>query len=128
VRLIHHHHFLLSRRGHRASTKHRHLVLFPAILLTSLQLFPFSNASLWTVLRHVCPGLPLLFFPCGFQSKASLSMASCPFLSVCPIQFHFRLLICVDISISPVFLQSSSLEITYMSFANHFFLSRVPIV
>jgi hypothetical protein len=34
----------------------------------------------------------------------------------------------VDISISPVFLQSSSFEITYMAFANHFFLSRVPIV
>jgi hypothetical protein len=34
----------------------------------------------------------------------------------------------VDISISPVFLQNSSFEITYMSFANHFFLSRVPIV
>jgi len=108
----HHHQFLLSLRTHRASTKHRHLVLFPAILLTSLQLFPFSNASLWTVLHHVCLGLPLLLFPCGFQSKASLSMASCPFLSECPIQFHFRFLICVDISISPVPLQSSSFETT----------------
>ena len=39
-------------------------------------------------------------------------MASCPFLSVCPTQFHFRLLICVDISISSVLLQSSSFEIT----------------
>ena len=105
----HHHQFLLSLRGYTASTKHRHLVLFPAIL-TPLQLFPFSNASLWTVIRHVCQHLPLLF-PCGFQSKASLSMASCPFLSVCPVQFHFRLLICVDISASPV-LQSSSFEIT----------------
>ena len=74
----HHHQFLLSLRGQRASTKHRHLVLFPAILLTSLQLFPFSNASLWTVLRHVCLGLPLLLLPSGFQSKASLSTASSP--------------------------------------------------
>ena len=94
------------------STKHCHLVLFPAILLTSLQVFPFSNASLWTVLCHLGLGLPLLLFPCGFQSKAFLSMASCPFLSACPIQFHFRLLICVDISISPVLLQSSSFYIT----------------
>jgi len=108
----HHHQFLLSLRGHTASTKHCHLVLFPAILLTSFQLFPLSNASLWTVLRHVCLGLPLLLFPCGFQSKACLSMTSCPFLSVCPIQFHFRLLICVDILISLVLLQSSSFEIT----------------
>jgi len=108
----HHHQFLLSLRGHRTSTKHRHLALFPAILLTSLQLSPFTNASLWTVLSHVCLGLPLLLFPCGFQSKASLSMASCPFLSVCPIQFHFRLLICVDISIFPALLQISSFEIT----------------
>ena len=108
----HHHQFLLSLRGHRASTKHRHLVLFPVIFLASLQLFPFSNASLRTVLRHVSLGLPLLLFICGFQSKASLSMASCPFLSVCPIQFHFRLFICVDISISLVLLQSSSFEIT----------------
>ena len=71
----HHRQFLSSLSGHRASTKHRHLVLFPAILLTSFQLFPFSNASLLTILRHVCLGLPLLLFPCGFQSKASLSMA-----------------------------------------------------
>ena len=99
-------------RGHRTLTKHRRLVLFPAILLTSLQLFPFSNASLSTILRHVCLGLPLLLFPCGFQTKASLLMALCAFLSVCPIQFHFRLLIYVDISISSVLLQSSSSEIT----------------
>jgi hypothetical protein len=39
-------------------------------------------------------------------------MASCSFLSVCRIQFHFRFLICVVISISPVLLQSSSFEIT----------------
>ena len=96
----HHHQFLSSVRGHRASTKHRHLVLFPAILVTSFQLFPFSNASLWTVLRYLCLGLPLLLFPCEFQSKTSLSMASFPSLSVCPIHFHFLLLICVDISIS----------------------------
>ena len=104
--------FLLSPMGHRASTKHRHLVLSLAILFTSLQLFPFSNVSLWTDLRHVCLGLPLLLFPCGFQSKTSLSMASFPFLSVCLIQIHFRLFICVDISVSPVLLQSSSFEIT----------------
>jgi hypothetical protein len=63
-----------------ASTKRRHLVLSLAILFNSLQLFPFSNASLWTDLRHVCLGLPLLLFPCVFQSKASLSIASFPFL------------------------------------------------
>jgi hypothetical protein len=112
----HHHHnhqqFLLSLRAHRASTKHRHLILFPAIFLTSLQLSPFSNASLWTVLRHVCLGRPALPFPCGFQSKASLPMASFPFFIVCPIQFHFRLLICVDNSISSDLLQGSSFEIT----------------
>jgi len=60
---VHHHQFLLSLRGQKALTKHRHLVLFSATLLTSLQLFPFSNVSLWTVLRHVCLGLPLLAFP-----------------------------------------------------------------
>ena len=108
----HHYQFLLSLRGHRASTKHRHLVLFLAILLTSLQLFPFSNASSWTDLCHMCLGLPLHLFPCGFQSKASRLMASFPFLSVCPIQFHFRLLICVVTSVSSVLLQSSSFEIT----------------
>jgi hypothetical protein len=35
-----------------ASTKRRHLVLSLAILFTSLHLFSFSNASLWTDLRH----------------------------------------------------------------------------
>ena len=100
-------------RGHRASTKHSHLVLFPAILITSLYLFPFSNSSFWTVLPYVCLCLPLLIFSCGFHSKASLSMASWPFLSVRPIQFHFLLLICVDISISSALLHSSSFEITF---------------
>jgi len=109
---MHHHQFLSSLRGQWASTKHRHLVPFPAILLTSFQLFPFSNASLWKVLRHVCLGLFLLLFPCGFQSKASLSMSLFLFISVCPIHFHFRLLICMDTSISSVLLQNSSFEIT----------------
>jgi hypothetical protein len=77
---------LLSLRGHTASTKH--LVLFEAIRLILLQLFPFSNASLWTDLRHVCLGLSLLLCPCGFQSKASRSMASFPFLNMSyPIPF-----------------------------------------
>ena len=66
---------------------------------------------MWTDLSHIRLGLPVLLFPCGFQSKAFLSMASFPFLSVCPIQFHFRLLICVDISVSSL-LQNSSFEIT----------------
>ena len=108
----HHHQFLSSLRVHRASTKQRRLIVFLAILLTSCQLFPFSNASLWTVLRHVCPGLPLPLFPCGFQPKAFLLMASFPFLSVCPIPCHFHPLICMDILISSVLLQSSSFEIT----------------
>jgi hypothetical protein len=95
-----------------ASTKRCRLVLSLAILFTTLQLFPFSNASLWTDLHHVRLGLPLLLFPCWLQSKASLSMASFPFLIVCPIQVHFRLFICMDISVFPVLLQSSSFEIT----------------
>ena len=50
-----------------------HLVLSQAILFTSLQLFPFSNASLWTDLRHVCLGLPLLLFPWGFHFAQQLN-------------------------------------------------------
>jgi len=107
-----HHHILLSLQGHRASTKRRHLILFLANCLTSFQLFPSPNASLWTDLLHVCLGLPLFRCPCGFQSITSLSMVSCPFLSVCPIQFHFCLLICTDISVSSALLQSTSFEIT----------------
>jgi hypothetical protein len=86
----HHHQFLLSLMGHRASTKCHPLVLSLAILFTSLQLLPYSNASSWTDLHHVCLGPPLLLFLCGFQAKASLSMASFPFLSVCPVQVHFH--------------------------------------
>ena len=99
-------------RDIRASTKCHHLILFLASCLTSPQLFPSPSASLWTDLLHVCLGLPLFRCPCGFQSKTSLSIISCPFLNVCPIQFHFRLLICIDISISSALLQSSSFEIT----------------
>jgi hypothetical protein len=72
----------------RASTKHRHLVPFLAILLNSLQLFPFSNASLWTDIRHLRLSRPLLLLPRGLQSKASRTMASLPFLCVSyPIPF-----------------------------------------
>ena len=46
------HHFLLSLRGHRVSTKRRHLILFLTILSTSPQLSPFSNASFWTNLLY----------------------------------------------------------------------------
>ena len=79
---------------------------------SSFQHFRFSNASLWTDLRHGCLGLPLLLFLCRFQSKASLLIASFPFLSVCPIQVHFRLLIRVVISVFSVLLQNSSFEVT----------------
>jgi hypothetical protein len=51
------------------STKRLHLVLSLAILFTSLQLFPFSNASLWTDLHHVCLGLPLPFSPAGSNPR-----------------------------------------------------------
>ena len=93
IRLIlwyhHHHHILLSLQGHRASTKRRHLILFLASCFTSFHLFPSPNASLWTDLLHVCLGLPLFRCSCGFQSIISLSMVSCPFLSVCPIPIPF---------------------------------------
>jgi len=62
---LYHHHILLSLLGHRASTKLRHLILFLASCLTSPQLFPCPNASLWTDLLHVCLGLPLFRCPCG---------------------------------------------------------------
>ena len=58
------HHFLLSLRGHRVSTKRRHQILFLAILLTSPQLIPFSNTSPWADLLHVCLGLSS-FSPAG---------------------------------------------------------------
>ena len=108
----HHHHILLSLQGRRASTKCRHLIPFLASCFTSSQLYPSPNASLWTDLLHVCLGLPLFRCPCGFQSVTPLSMVSCPFLGVCPIQFHFHLPICTDISVSSALLQSSSFEIT----------------
>ena len=87
------------------------MILFLASCLTSPQLFPSPSASLWTDLLHVCLGLPLFRCPRGFQSNTSLSIISCPFLNVCPIQFHFRLLICIDISVSSALLQNSSFKI-----------------
>ena len=95
IYIYHHrrHQFLLSLRGHRASTN---IAIWPYFCPSSpLQLFPFSNPSLWTDLLPVCLGVPLLLFPCQFQSKTSRSMASFPFLTVCPVQFNFPLLIFV---------------------------------
>jgi len=46
--------------------KRRHLILFLASFLTSPQLFPFSNASLWTDLRVLTFHIPIfviLFMP-----------------------------------------------------------------
>jgi hypothetical protein len=51
---------------HGASMKHLQRTLFPARLLTSLQVFPAPRASSSTVLRQVVLGLPLLHFPWGF--------------------------------------------------------------
>ena len=50
-------------------------------------------------------------FPLRVPIQDYFSMASFPFLSACPIHFHFCLLICMDISISSVLLESSSYEI-----------------
>ena len=52
-----------------------------------------STPSLWTDLLPLYLAVPLLLFPCQFQSKASRSIASFPFLTVCPMQSNFRLLI-----------------------------------
>jgi hypothetical protein len=99
-----------------ASTKRRQLVLSLAILFTSQHLFPFSNASLWTDLRHVCLGLPLLLFPCGFQSKTSLSMASFPFLSACP---HTLMVLCYSGNQYP---NSNPLQFYYIAYGRCFIL------
>ena len=82
-----------SPSGHRTSTNIAIWSYFcPS---SSLQLFPISNPSLWTDLLPLCLAVPLHLFPCRFQSKASRSMASFPFHTVCTIQFNFRLLIFV---------------------------------
>ena len=58
--------------------------------------------------RSPSPPLPLQVPIQGLSFDGFIS-----FLSVCPIHFHFRLLICMGISISSVLLQSSSYEITF---------------
>ena len=49
-------------------------------------------SSLSRVRRHVVIGRPLFLFPWGFHSSDCLVMLFGSFRSVCPIHFHFRVL------------------------------------
>jgi hypothetical protein len=86
-KFIHSFNSFYSVLEHRTSTKHLQWTLFPARLLTSLQVFPAFRASS-TVLHQVVLALPLLRDPWGFQSKACLSVALWTLHWVRP-HFHF---------------------------------------
>jgi hypothetical protein len=89
----HHHQVLLLLVGHRVSMKSFQVTRSPAIPLTSFHdlLVPLISSSI--VLPHVLLGLPLFLYPWRFQSNAVFSIASASLYNVCPIQFHFLLLI-----------------------------------
>ena len=72
-----------------------------ATAFTSFHVFPILIISSWTVRRQVPRGRPLCLVPCGFHSRALLSIESEFFLKVWPIQRHFLLLICTSTGSSP---------------------------
>jgi hypothetical protein len=92
------------------------LIRSPAIPLTSFHdlLVPLISSS--TVLRHVLFGLSLLLYPRGFQSNAVFSIAPASLRNVCPIQFHFLLLIWFSIACCWVMLHRSS----FVILSNHY--------
>ena len=81
--------------------------------------------SIWVHRRPICCsscsadllqlffGLPRFLFPWGFQKSACLVTLLCGFLSVCPIHFHFFLLIWIAILSSWVFAHRSSLLMVF---------------
>jgi hypothetical protein len=96
---------------HRAITNFCQWTLLFAICFPSFQDTFCSWSSAKTVLFQVTLGLPFLHFPCGFQSSPCLVMLFWSFLKVCPIHFHFLMLISLLIGICCVVSHNSLLLI-----------------
>jgi hypothetical protein len=97
---------------HRTCVKSFQALRFPAIPLTSFHDLPVFLISSSVVLRHVLFGLPLLLYPCGFQSNAVFSVFPVSLRNVCPIQFYFLLFIIISIGFCLVIIHSFSFVIS----------------
>lgn len=95
----------------RASTRTppSHSLLGQGLASCQLTLAFFRSCRSWSV-EHllVFLGWPAFLFPCGLKSKACPVMLFVSFLRVCPIQFHFLLLMVVAMLSWFVFLHNSS--------------------
>jgi len=107
----HHHQILVLLVEHRASMKSFQALRSPAIPLTSFHDLLVLLFSFPIVLHHVLFGLSLLLYPWGFQSNAVFSITLVFLCTVCPMQFHFLLFICLSIDFWWVNLHSSSFVI-----------------
>lgn len=68
----------------------------------SPQLCPLPDISVWTSLLQLFLGRPIFHFPWGFHFRACRVMLVTGFLTVCPIQLHFLLWICMSKGSCPV--------------------------
>ena len=107
----HHHHSSSLLVEHRSSTNARHLALFWAVAFASRHVSPLSPSSNILVRLQVCRGLPLMRFPCGFHSRATLATCPSVLLKVWPIHLQARSFISSSIGRCPVCLHSSSFRI-----------------
>ena len=99
------------RSEHRAATTCLQRTRFLLSSLSSDQVLFNCLASAITDLLHVVAGRPLLRFPWGFHSRASLAILVLGFLSVCPIHLHFRCFTTSSIGLISVCDHKSTFEI-----------------
>lgn len=83
----------------------------PANALTSFQVLPTVEASLYVILLHLHLSLRLLYCPWWLQLKTCFSVTEESFLSICPVHFLFYSLLCTAICLSSTHLQISPYEI-----------------
>ena len=113
------------RWDHGPSIKALHRILRCARVTLFCQVYSIVLTSDSTSRRQVILGRPLFLFPWGFHVRACLVMLDVGFLSVWPIQRHFRFIYFSTgswlVVVNKVLLLNLSDHITFMILRRHLF-------
>lgn len=126
--LFHYYAIFPPDEEHRASTMDLHLTLFLEVFFASVQVIFFSQASLSCTLHvQYCFGQPLLLNPWGFHSIAQRVILCSGLWGICPIHFHFLLLMLSSIRLGCVLSHRSLFEMTSGQWIFRIFLKHLLI-